>query len=118
LNSQRGLAVESLRFKGISDLSLCGTLHHGYYDDIEWAADYYTGHLVMERPGQAKVADLSPVSPHVDKRNDGIAVESALITPFGPIRKRIFLPRDSATVEMEYMLEWASCLSGRFDWAT
>jgi len=106
LNCQRGLAVESLCFKGISDLPLCGTLHHGYYDDIDWGADYYTGHLVVEQPGQAKVADLSPVSPQVEKRHDGIAVESSLITPFGPIRKRVFLPRDSATVEMEYMLEW------------
>lgn len=106
LNCQRGLAVDSLRFKGVSDLPLCGTLPHGYYDDIHWGADYYTGHLVMELPGQAKVTDLNPVSPRTEQGRDGIAVEGSLDTPLGPIRKRIFLPRDSATVETEYRLEW------------
>ena len=106
LNCQRGLSVDSLRFKGVSDPPLCGTLHHGYYDDIHWGADYYTGHLVMELPGQAKVTDLSPVSPQVEKRPDGIAVAGSLDTSLGPIRKRVFLPRDSGTVEIEYRLEW------------
>jgi len=34
LNCRRGLAIDALWFKGVCDDPLCGTLPHGYYDDI------------------------------------------------------------------------------------
>lgn len=36
LNCRRGLAIDALWFKDISEDWLCGTMHHGYYDDINW----------------------------------------------------------------------------------
>ena len=61
LNCRRGLAFEALRFSQCGRTSLCGTLAHGYFDDIGWGADFYSGHLVLESPGRPKITDLNPV---------------------------------------------------------
>ena len=33
---------------------LLGTLPLGHFDDIEWAADFYSGHTVLEVPGEKR----------------------------------------------------------------
>jgi hypothetical protein len=61
-------------WKTEAEESYCGTLPHGYYDDIAFGNDYYTGHLVFESLGKPKVTDLGPLSCRTeehrhDKRN-------------------------------------------------
>ena len=98
--------MEGLWFKGVSDRPLVGTLPHGYYDDIALGADYYTGHLVLESPGQPQVTDLESVEPRVEEDEGWITISGAVLTPVGPVHKllRVFynLPR----VELEYCLDW------------
>ncbi len=60
-NMRKGLTVESCSFKEVSPHSLFGTLQHGYYDDLTLSADYYSGHSVIELPGEHKITDLNPV---------------------------------------------------------
>ena len=55
LNCKKGMALDSLIDRTVSETALFGTLHHGYFDDIGWSADYYSGHLVFESPGHHKV---------------------------------------------------------------
>ena len=38
---------------------LFGTINHGYVSDINWAADFYSGHSIIERFGEHKIADLN-----------------------------------------------------------
>ena len=71
LNKHKGLTIQSLVFKKYGKESLLGTLDHGYYDDISLGADYYSGHAVIERPGEHKVTDLGKVNPVVDQNGDG-----------------------------------------------
>src|SRR5205814_226300 len=42
LNTRRGLSIHALAFTALGDDPLCGTLPHGFYDDIHWGADFYT----------------------------------------------------------------------------
>jgi hypothetical protein len=107
LNCQRGLAVDSLIVKKVSDKSLLGTLPHGYYTDIALGADYYSGHLVLETPGQAKVTDLSSVEPGISLACDGesVAVWGSIATPLGLIRKRIVVS-PQGEFAIEYRLDW------------
>jgi hypothetical protein len=107
LNCRRGLAVDSLIVKKVSDKSLIGTLPHGYYRDIALGADYYSGHLVLETPGQAKVTDLSPVEPGIGLADDGesVAVWGSIATSLGLIRKRIVVS-PHGELGLEYRLEW------------
>ena len=108
LNLRRGMAFESLSFQGIHEASLCGTLPHGYFDDITSGADFYTGHLVFETHGRPKLTDLSPVAPlirwHEEQRV--LTLTATLPTPFGAITKELSVAPDLCQVSIDYLLDW------------
>ena len=74
-NCRRGLALDRLEVGGEP---LVGSLPHGHFEDIDLGADFYTGHLVFERPGEHKVADLNPVEPSVSGGHVSGVVETEL----------------------------------------
>jgi hypothetical protein len=76
LNFNKGLAIESLCFKSLSKKPILGTLKHGYFDDISLGADFYSGHLVIERLGKGKVTNLSPIKPIIDNQSNSITIEN------------------------------------------
>ncbi len=105
LNCRRGLAIHTLSFDALGGDTLCGTLRHGFYDDIHWGADFYTGMTVMEAPGRPKLADLNGVDPGVGRDGSGaLVVEASVPTDLGPVVKTIRVARGS--VELAYRLEW------------
>ena len=108
LNCRRGLAIDALVFKKVSDKSLCGTLAHGYYDDISMAADFYTGHLVFEMPGRPKITDLDSVEPEVkySEHNARVEVTAGIKTALGLIQKTLWIPARGGLVELQYALDW------------
>jgi len=106
LNAFRGLAIDALWFKNVSDKPLCGTLPHGYYDDIQMGADFYTGHLIMEAPGRPKLTDLSRVDPLVETDRETMRVKCSIMTALGPIKKQIRLHMARCALEIKYYLEW------------
>ncbi len=108
LNCRRGLAFEALRFSQCGRTSLCGTLPHGYFDDIGWGADFYTGHLVLESPGRPKVTDLNPVEPEVGRLESSIVIRGSVQTALGPVYKEIIVHLDVPRVDLEYRLDWSS----------
>jgi hypothetical protein len=107
LNCRRGLAIDSFVLKEISTKSLLGTLAHGYYEDIALGADFYSGHLVLETPGQPKIADLSAVEPRIGGGvdADSVVVEGEIGTPLGAIRKRVQVDAEGR-LSIEYQLQW------------
>jgi hypothetical protein len=107
INCRRGLAIDSLFIRGISDKPLLGTLPHGYYQDIALGADFYSGHLILESPGQPKITDLSAVEPIIGTDDDGVSaiLAGAIETPLGPIRKKIRV-NPQGDLALEYGLEW------------
>lgn len=105
LNCRRGLAIDAIWFKDISDTPLCGTLPHGYYDDISLGADFYTGHLVLETPAQYRITDLLPVSPTVRRVNDVcLEVSATVTTPIGEIEKLVRV--NDGKVSLTSRLNW------------
>ncbi len=65
-NGKNELKIDT--FKGGSILSwkvdgnsIIGTIPHGYFDDISYAADFYSGHSVIEQQGEHIVSDLGNV---------------------------------------------------------
>jgi len=58
LDKYKGLVFKSLVFKDVCAEPLIGTLPHGYYEDISWAADFFSGHTIIETPGEHKITDL------------------------------------------------------------
>jgi Glycosyl hydrolase family 57 len=107
LNCRRGLAIDSLLIKAISSQSLMGTLPHGYFQDIALGADYYSGHLILETPGQPKITDLSAVEPEIFTDDDGQSalVEGVVETPLGPVHKRVRV-NPEGDLTFSYRLDW------------
>lgn len=108
LNCQRGLALDALVDRICGEQPLCGTLHHGYYDDIQWGADYYTGHLVFESPGRPKVTDLNPVEPCVTPIDGGVQVTATVPTLLGPVEKCWWIDDGQGCLTLSYGLFWES----------
>jgi hypothetical protein len=106
LNARRGLAITELRFPILGEKAVCGTLEHGYYDDIGWGADFYSGHLVFEIPGRPKVTDLNPVEPQIEDLEDRVLVTGIVMTDLGPVRKVIVVEKNSPKVGLFYTFDW------------
>ncbi|EKD47806.1 MAG: hypothetical protein ACD_65C00280G0001, partial [uncultured bacterium] len=96
LNCDRGLAINSLIFKKISEKSLIGTLNHGYFDDISLGADFYTGHTIIEIPGKPKITDLS--------KTDTSQLGAVITCEYGTIKKIISISEDSVNLDYEFDL--------------
>jgi len=117
LNSRRGFAIDALWFKDISENWLCGTLHHGYFDDINWGADYYTGHLVLESPGHRRITDLEPaeqVTVAYEQATESVRIQTEILLDCGKLYKtfRINSNGDQSYVDIDYQLGWAKPTAG------
>ena len=109
---RKGLALESLVLKAVSAQPLCGTLPHGYYDDITRAADYYTGHLVFEGAGVRKVTDLEPCEPTTAWADDCFQISATIATALGDVKKVWSFRTDSGSVDLRYELNWPKPVLG------
>jgi hypothetical protein len=101
LNCRRGAAIDALAFTALGPEPLVGSLPHGYFDDIEWSADQYTGFLVHAAAGQPQITDLEPVEPAVEWQDatSQLVIHGCISTPLGPIRKEIVIATGSRWVE-------------------
>jgi len=106
-NCRRGLAIDSLTVKRVSERPLLGTIPHGYYQDIALGADFYSGHLVLETPGRPKVTDLEPVEPAVCAGDQPgiIMLRGCVNTSLGPVLKTILVTREGR-IRLRFELQW------------
>ena len=112
LNCKKGLALDSFIDRAVSETALFGTLHHGYFNDIQWGADYYTGHLVFESPGRHKVTDLTPVIPRIKETDWGLEVSCIVSTPLGPITKIWRIDDERRKLTLRYYIDWKEPIIG------
>lgn len=112
LNCRRGLAVDHWSERDLGADGLIRTLPHGYFDDIHFGADYYTGHFVFEAPGQHKITDLVPVSPSWEVVAGCLRIRAEIKTALGSVIKEIVLEHEHGKLGIEYHFQWPSCPSG------
>ncbi len=86
-NSKKGLTLDSYIDKSISSKSIIGTLKHGFFDDISWMADFFTGHLVLEVPGKSKITDLENMNAELYESNNLAKIKSDIKNKFYQIQK-------------------------------
>jgi len=128
LDRRRGLAIESLQFKG-HDAPAIGGLRHGHFDDIALQADWYTGDCVFEAPGEHKVTDLEWCEAHIWKDASGDMMAFARIeTALGPIEKTLRFGAAAPRVDFDVTFDWKewgrgslrlghfTLLPGLFEW--
>lgn len=99
LNLRRGLALHRLAFAEQDFTPVVGTLKHGYFESIELGADFYTGGVVVELPGEhRRVADLEVVEPTLSVDGQVMVVGMVLRTSLGDIEKRWRIALDRAEI--------------------
>jgi len=110
LNCRRGMAIDGLWGKDSGHTPIFGTLYHGFFDDINWGADFYSGHLVFDSPGKPKVTDLNPVHPETvwSGMDNGVGIQGSISTKLGIIEKTIWVNLEGQ-VSVKYQLNW-KCL--------
>jgi hypothetical protein len=66
LNTRRGLAIKSLAFKSHGFEPIVGTLPQGYFGTIDLGADFFSGGVLIEVPGErSRETDLEWVLPSI-----------------------------------------------------
>jgi hypothetical protein len=114
LNLRRGCAIQAMA-PTTDESWWVGTIPHGFFEDIAWGADFYTGHLTCEIPGQAKVTDLAQATPEIGFTQKGEAVARVAVsisTGLGDIRKTILVYANRPRIEFEYQLDWPEPILG------
>lgn len=112
-NCRRGLAIDSYIDHRIAPTPLFGTLHHGYFDDIAWGADFYSGHLVFQSPGNHQITDLMPVEPDIFEQGSTINLKATILTPLGPIVKSWSVDAAASSLSLHIQLNWPQAGVGR-----
>lgn len=122
LNTRRGLAIDGVStdpdaVRAWQDFDPAprwfGTLYHGHFKDINHAADFYSGHLVLEPPASHKITDLHPIIPYVGLDHSGkLMVYARIETPKGDIIKQISVNPEQCQFDIEWQANWLFQLQG------
>ena len=103
LNLRRGLTVHSLGFASHGFAPVVGTIPHGFFSTIALGADFYTGGVVVEIPGeQLRITDLEWVEPSFEQVGSGLRIGAEIATAHGPIVKTITLDAKAESVTIGY----------------
>jgi len=101
LNLRRGLTIHSLAFKTHSFVPIIGTVPQGYFDSIEYGADYYSGGVIVELPAEhRRVTDLEQVVPSLCHDAGSLLISCVVETAKGPIAKRYLISERGELVDM------------------
>tara|TARA_Y100001954_G_scaffold237898_1_gene303217 strand:- start:19841 stop:21835 length:1995 start_codon:yes stop_codon:yes gene_type:complete len=106
LNMRKGLAIDAAWFADVSDSPLFGSVPHGHFEDLALGADFFSGHLVLERAGHAKETDLEIVEPDVEVAADAIYASCSMKQFPVPLRKTVCISRLRPEVTVKYDFDW------------
>lgn len=103
VNLRRGLTIHTLAFRTHAFAPTVGTLPHGYFSSIALGADYYSGGVIVELPGEhSRVTDLERVEPDIIESDGRLSLCASIVTRRGPIVKTVTVDSDHEQVTLEY----------------
>ena len=108
LNPRKGLAVQALSFPLLGSAPVLGTISHGDFEDIAHAADFFTGHVVLEAQGERKRTDLATVTPEMTETEQYISYSAAIPNFFCPMEKVVRLSKQRPEFSIAYRFGWQS----------
>lgn len=98
----KGLALNAFINKRIDKESLFGSLPHGYFEHIDYSADFFSGYISFDIARGHKVTDLLKISPKWEVYKTGVKVYSDIITTIGNLRKIWFLDFINSSITLNY----------------
>jgi len=103
LNLRRGLAIQSLAFRQHCFVPVIGTLEQGFFETINLGADFYSGGVLLEIPGERRrLTDLEWVKPEVGSAGDKLVITGMLPLGSGTLIKRIEIDVAKECVVLSY----------------
>ncbi len=107
LDCQRGLAINRF-WGGVSDGTfLCGTLPHGFFEDISLDSDWYSGHSIIECLGKPKITDLNPVHDlDIKYSEDNVIISAVVDTAEGTVYKSVRVSSSEPEIAIHYRFIW------------
>ncbi|MBN1054455.1 alpha-amylase [Clostridium botulinum] len=103
--SKKG-TIEKLILNDISDNSILGSIKHGYYDDITYSVDYFSGHTILREKSLNQITDLDKsniIYPDKDdKFNIRVPIKSKVNGEFGDIWKIYYIYINQSRIDIEY----------------
>ncbi|MBI5587669.1 MAG: hypothetical protein HY889_04800 [Deltaproteobacteria bacterium] len=101
----KGLAIKSLSFPGVSDKTLVGTLPHGHYEDMRLGADFFSGHLIHVTRDGKKTTDLKHAHPVIDEDDAMVNVKTETTLDIGTLWKTYVISKTEHEVSVTYTLK-------------
>ncbi|MBI4088152.1 AAC(3) family N-acetyltransferase [Candidatus Kaiserbacteria bacterium] len=109
LDKEKGLSIDSLVLKDLSENPVIKTLSKGYYGDISLEEDFYCGHTDIKIPGHKEVSDLGKVAVLISGNNvasaDSVKIEADIKVDFGTIRKHVVIYKNEPRIDITYDFE-------------
>ncbi|WP_419784177.1 glycoside hydrolase [Maridesulfovibrio sp.] len=102
LNTAKGLAVQEAAFQSHDNIPAFGTLGHGYFEEIDLGADFFSGHIIMEGPGIPKDTDLARITPLIDETDDFISVSCSIGLYQGMLDKAVRIHKNKEQIDILY----------------
>ena len=105
LSSLRGASIKKLIFPKISDQHFMGELSHGYFDDVSYSADWYSGHTIIYDRSGKKYTDLSKTElfyPPLEKCPIRVPIKCRINLPIGTLYKTYFIYVDLPRIDLVY----------------
>jgi len=103
-NKNKGLSIFSAGLiKDKKELCILGTLEHGFFDNIELGADFFSGAFVMQDMKDANlITDLLQVDPVISCQNEVIAISTDFKIGKVIVKKTIFINLKKMSVNFLY----------------
>jgi hypothetical protein len=97
--------LKGVTFPQVSDEPLIGTIPHGYYEDMRFGADFFSGHLIhLARDGR-KTTDLDAASYDIEEDAVSVTVRLKVGLDIGTLWKIYVISKEAPEVELTYKLK-------------
>ena len=114
LNKRKGLAVEYFKDFNHGNSKLFGTIVHGYFEDIRYSADFFSGNMVFEPSGKHKITDLLVIKPKIKYFEDKLIIETIINTEVGKIFKKWTFDDKNRELTLHFKLKTKKISYGSF----
>ena len=106
LDWRKGATIRQLTFPKIFPKKMAGLIPHGYFQNQQLSADWFSGHCLFETD-TGKHTDLYPTKIFVNKNSNGdIHLFSEIKTSIGTIRKNYKVYQDLPRVDLQYVFNF------------
>ena len=112
LNIKKGCSIEKFYDHRVSKKFLFGFVPHGYYEDIGYGVDFYSGHLVIEPLGDHKITDLAKTNLKINNFKYGVIIDCKFKSRLGTIYKKIIFDNNNSKIGINYKINLKKNING------